>query len=285
MTAGPPQVIAEIEAALREHGMGRCRLLPLSRFQGTKRGRYTFRAESEDGSRVKARHLATAEAARELERLRRGLEPAFAPVLARHGAVLLEQWVEGRRFATDDAEARAEEAGALLGRLHLRPLEVAAPPEQSTAGYLTTAEADLGQLREAERLSGDEADLLLSALKRLDPGTFRSVLVHRDFCAENFLIDSAGRLAVIDNEWFEVGAAGFDLGRTFHRWPMPEATWRRFLSGYGSAGAEPEPLDFWMIASTVFGARVYLRLSPDEVPPLLELLRALIEGRRLPLSR
>lgn len=284
MNAEPPQVIAEIAAALREAGLGRCRLLPLSRFQGTKRGRYTFLAESEGGSRVKARHLATTEAARELERLRRGLEPAFAPVLGRHGPVLLERWVEGRQLDADDADARAEEAGALLGRLHVRPLEIAAPPQQSTAGYLATAEADLGQLRKAERLSGDEADLLLSALGRLDPGAFRSVLVHRDFCAENLLIDSADRLAVIDNEWFEVGAAGFDLGRTFHRWPMSEATWKRFLAGYGSTGADPEPLDFWMIASTLFGARVYLRVSPGELPPLLELLRQLSEGRRLPLA-
>ena len=135
MTEAPPAVIREIEAALREQGLGACRLDPLSRFQGTKRGRYAFLAEAEDGSRVKVRHLAAVEAAEQLERLREGLEPAFVPVLARHGPILIERWIEGRAPSAEEAEARAEEAGALLGRLHARPLGAAAPAEQGTAGY------------------------------------------------------------------------------------------------------------------------------------------------------
>ena len=284
MTEAPPAVIREVQAALREQGLGACRLVPLSRFQGTKRGRYAFLAEADDGSPVKVRHLAAVEVAEQLERLREGLEPAFAPVLARHGPVLTERWIEGRTPTAEEAEARAEEAGALLGRLHARPAGSAAPAEQGTAGYRASAEADLEQLSGAGELTERETASLLSALGRLDPGSFRSALIHRDFCAENFLIDDRDRLVVIDNEWFEVGAPGFDLGRTFHRWPMSEDGWRRFLAGYGSAAAEPEALDFWTIASTLFGARVYLRVSPPQLPPLLALLRQLSEGRRLLLS-
>lgn len=286
MSETPAAVTEEIEATLEEHRLHTVRLVPISRFHGTKRGRYTFLSEGEDGSRVKVRYLVTSEAARKLEELRSGLEPAFAPVLHRRGAVLVERWVEGRPLSTEEAEARAEGAGALLGRLHARTVADGIPAEQSTAGYLERAEADLGELREAGRLSEEEADSLLAALGRLDPGLFRGVLVHRDFCPENFILDSAGRLCVVDNEWFEIGAAGFDLGRTFHRWPMPEQeVWSRFLAGYRSACAEPEALDFWTIASTLFGARSYLRLDSSRLPPLLALLRELRAGRNPVVAR
>jgi hypothetical protein len=279
VTEAPAQVIAEIEAALRAEGLVSCRLLPVSRYQGSKRGRHAFLAEAADERRVKVRHLVEEPVAAELERLRRGLEPAFAPVLARHGAVLVEPWVDGRPFDEDDAETRTAEAGGLLGRLHGRALEAEEVPiEQSTSRYLEQAEADLRPLLASGELSGRAGDLLRGRLLRLDPGRFRPALVHRDFCAENFVIDTDGRLAVIDNEWFEVGAAGFDVGRTFHRWPMPEAAWAAFLAAYRAGGGDPEPLEFWAIAATLFGARVFLQVSPERLPPLLALLRGLVEG-------
>jgi Ser/Thr protein kinase RdoA (MazF antagonist) len=285
VTAPPAAVAAEIEAALRRQGLGPCRLTPLSRYQGTKRGRYAFLAESSDGRRVKVRHLASCEAAEEVEGLRRKLEPAFAPVLARHGAVLVEAWVEGRPLEDREAGSYAEEAGALLGRLHGLALEGSGQAELSTSDYLARAEADLGKLSDAGELDDRQAASLRAALGRQDPGSFPGAVIHRDFCGENFIVDGDGRLVVIDNEWFVVGAAGFDVGRTFHRWPMPQAAWRRFLAAYRGAGADPEPLEFWAIVSALFGARVWLQFSPERLPPLRALLHDLSEGRPLPAAR
>jgi hypothetical protein len=268
----PPEIAAEIHFALRTEGLSQAQLSPLSRYQGTKRGRYAFLAESPDGARVKVRHLGSRAAAEEVEGLRRGLEPAFAPVLARHGAVLIERWVEGRPLGAGEAEAYAEEAGALLGRLHAAALPAGAAREQSTADYRRRAEADLGRLRDAGQLDGARAAALERRLHSLDPGSFRAAIIHRDFCGENFVLDGAGRLAVIDNEWLVVGSAGFDVGRTFHRWPLPEAAWRDFLAAHARSGVDPEPLAFWAIVSALFGARVWLGLSPERLPPLITLL-------------
>jgi hypothetical protein len=282
MSEAPSEVIAGVTAALEEHGADHWRLEPISRFQGMKHGRYAFFAEAADGTRLKVRHLPSADAARELERLRAGLEPSFSPVLRRTGPVLVEAWIEGRELRGEDAERHAHEAGGLLARLHATPLE-APDRSASTSRYRETAEADLAQLHEAGDVEAEEAESLRAALRRLDPGSFPAALIHRDFCAENFILDGAGRLRVVDNEWLEVGAAGFDLGRTFHRWPMPREAWQRFLEGYRTVAAIPDALDFWMLASTLFGARVFARVSRPELPPLLELLRALRQDRAEPL--
>ena len=45
------------------------------------------------------------------------------------------------------------------------------------------------------------------ALDRLDPGSAPAALIHRDFCAENMLIDREGRLRVIDNDADMTGEA------------------------------------------------------------------------------
>ena len=92
------------------------------------------------------------------------------------------------------------------------------------------------------------------------------------------MIDEGGRLTAIDNEWFTIGAAGFDLARTYHRWLMPAAVWARLLDGYLSAAAPPEAMQFWMIASTLWGARVYVQVMLSWAPPLIDLLRELAEG-------
>ena len=42
---------------------------------------------------------------------------------------------------------------------------------------------------------------------------------------------------MIDNEWLGVDAAGVDLGRSWSRWPLPDAAWRRFLQRLRPHGA------------------------------------------------
>jgi hypothetical protein len=281
VSAGAARAESEIEAALDAHGFEPRRLVPISLFQGdNKGGRYAFLVECDDGRRVKARHLGDEEEARRLCELREGLEPAFAPVLGRRGAVLLETWVDGVDAGAEEAERRSAEAGGLLGRLHAMPLAGGAGRPQDTAPAGRGAERDSELLVGGGALSEAEAGSLLAELAASDPRSFSPALIHRDFCRENFVVDERGGLVVVDNEWFEIGAPGLDLGRTFHRWPMSRAAWERFLDAY-EAAHEPVPaLRFWMIAAALWGARVYLQVMPARLPPLQALLRSLGAGER-----
>lgn len=276
----PDQVQRDVEAALDAHGLGPCRLWPISPLPGRNGGRLAYRAQAQDGRVVKARHLTSREEAARLCALRAGLEPAFAPILARYGAVLVEEWVDGRQLPTDEgAEARAEEAGALLGALHVTPLPADAPSRLPTASWRERAAADLGTLGAAGCLTRHQVARLGGELVRHDPGSARAALIHRDFCAENMVVDGDGRLRIIDNEWLMIGPGEFDLERTQHRWPMSEDAWARFRHGHSSVAPEPEALGFWTVVATLFGARVFLQADPRRLEPLVVALRTLAGER------
>ena len=280
LTAAPPAVEQEVAAALEQHGFRAERLLPISAFGGEKRGRHAFRVDCTDGTTVKARYLGDPEVAARLCVLREGLGPAFAPVIARDGATLIEEWVDGRDLAAEETGDRAAGTGAILGSLHARPLadgDAVVP----TAEWLATARRDLALLVDGGEVS-EGAGALEARLADADPGSFSAALIHRDFCPENLIVDRDGELRVIDNEWFMVGPPGIDLGRTYHRWPapVPRAIWGRFLDGYGSAAPQPPALDFWMLAAALWGARVYMQHKPGRLDPLRVLLAELAGGER-----
>jgi Ser/Thr protein kinase RdoA (MazF antagonist) len=228
------------------------------------------------------RHFSTCEDARRHFELRAGLEAAFAPALARHGSVLIEEWVEGLPLTELDGDRRAEEAGALLGRLHGRQLGLDVPSRISTRKWSDGAESDLEILTTARTLTFAEAAGLRAEIRRRDPGEARAALIHLDFCAENMLIDRRGKLRVIDNELLSINPAVLDLGRTFHRWPMSERAWIRFFEGYRSSfPSEPEPTGFWRIAAALTGTRVFLQRSPQRVDESVALLRRFADGKSL----
>ena len=83
---------------------------------------------------------------------------------------------------------------------------------------------------------------------------------------------------MVDNEWFEAGAAGYDLARSFARWPMPAAVRSRFLDGYGDRTEIPESLEFWAAVEALSSARVYRRVEPLRAEPFLATLRELARG-------
>lgn len=272
----------EIDRALERHGMTPREAVLISPLGERKGVRFAYRVELEDGERVKARHFGSEDAARRVFALHAGLEDAFARPLLRSGAVVIEEWIEGTSLGDRDAEAWVEEAGRLLGRLHRTPLGADVPPTASTRPWRAAAESDLALLGEAGQLAAPDVASLRAAIARRDPGVARAVLIHKDFCAENMLIDGRGRLRVIDNEQLDVAPAGFDLGRTFHRWPMADATWSRFLRAYRScAPAPPEATAFWKLVASLETTRVFLQRLPARLDPSLALLRRFAKGRSL----
>jgi len=277
----PSEVIREIEEALGQLGVQPRRLVLISPLRRHKGRRCAYRVDAEDGRIVKARQFESCEEARRQRELRAGLEAAFAPVLAQHGCVLLEEWIDGVPLTERDPDSHADAGGALLGRLHAQPLGPDVPAAFDTRKWTAAALSDLGVLATAEVLEPQTVAALQAEIRRRDPGTARAALVHSDFCAENMLIDTRGQLRVIDTEQLAVAPAGFDLGRTFDRWPMSAAAWTRFRRGYqSSAPAAVEAIGFWKIVAALVGARVRHKRTPARLDAALVLLRRLAEDGR-----
>jgi Ser/Thr protein kinase RdoA (MazF antagonist) len=280
--AGSPGACAladDVRAALAQHGFAPCRAALLSPLGDRKGRRCAYRVETEDGRVVKARLFESPEEARRVLALRAGLEGAFAPALARLGAAVLEEWIDGVPLLELDWEAWVEPAGALLGRLHARPLPPDAPATSPTRPWIESATSDLEMLGATGRLASTEVERLRAAIRERDPGASRTALAHLDFCADNMVIDVHGWLRVIDNEMLAVRPPGFDLARTFLLWPMAPDAWARFRRGYRSAAPiEPEAAAFWRLVATLQGARIFLSLSPTRAAACVALLRRLLAG-------
>jgi Ser/Thr protein kinase RdoA (MazF antagonist) len=265
-----------VEAALVSLGV-RATSLELVSPLGTLKGmRFAYRVETADGQTVKARHLGSSEYADDLCALRCHLDPAFAPVLDRSGAVIVEEWIQGSMLGELDPTPWFEPAGVLLGQLHHARLDA---NETSTQSWTEAALSDLALLADANHLTTTEASALRDCLAASDPGTARLGLIHKDFCADNIVIDTAGALRVIDNELLAIDPIGFDLGRTFHLWPMDDNARTAFDRGYRSVGAAPsEAAGYWRIVATLVGGRVFLTRSRVRLDEALRLLRRYADG-------
>lgn len=270
---------SEVHAALVHLGL-RATSVELVSPLGTRKGvRFAYRVETADGATVKARHLDTPAYADRVCALGRGLEPAFAPVIARHGSVVIEEWVDGTALVEVDPTPWYEPAGALLGRLHRARPDAGTT---STRSWTEAARSDLALLEDAGELSAREAAAIRARLDSTDPGTARLGLVHKDFCADNMVIDPTGALRVIDNELLAIEPIGFDLGRTFHLWPMDDVARSAFDRGYRSAGPPPsEDPDYWRTVATLLGGRVFLTRSRVRLDGTVHLLRRLADGECL----
>jgi Ser/Thr protein kinase RdoA (MazF antagonist) len=256
-------IVHEIKVALVREGIRHRRIVPMAAVVPGK-GRYSFRVELEGGVSIKARLLETADAALRLFELRGGLDEAFAPAIASHGRVILEAWIEGQPLT--DAEEWVEEAGSLLGRLHIR---YPSNREPETRTWRERGIDALDNLSGPGMLDAEQVGSLRATLCRCDPERERAVLVHLDFCGENMVIDGRGRLRVIDNEWMMFEPAGLDLARTFSRWPMSEGAAERFLRAYRDvAEIDLGSLPFWQIAVAAFTARFRIATERDPSLPL-----------------
>jgi aminoglycoside phosphotransferase (APT) family kinase protein len=282
MIAPPPETTREIENALARHGTRPRAIRLVSTLQERKGRRWAYRVDADDGRVVKARLFENDDVARLAFELRNGLEEAFAPALARYGAVLIEEWIDGVPLNDLDPEARAGEAGALLGRLHAMPLAAGASVTFATHRWRERAESDLVLLETAGRLDSREIAALRAEVGRRDPAEARAVLAHLDFCADNMLVDGRGRLRVIDNELVSVAPAALDLARTFDLWPLPDPAWARFRGGYEStAPSRPKASGFWRIVTALMSARIFLHRSPERLDAALARLRRFVAGEGL----
>jgi thiamine kinase-like enzyme len=253
----------------------------ISTFRSPGYRRATYRIELRDGRTIKARLLENETTARSLSMVRRSLPDAFAPVIARHGRVLLEEWVHGEALDVEKLNpARLAEAGALLGDLHARARHDGQELHQvcDTAAHRDSAVQSLQRVAAAGALEHGMAEDLSRTIRRLDPGRARFGLAHLDFCGENMVIDTDGRLRVVDNERVGVDALSFDLARAWYRWALPAAAWASFQSAYAARLPWNDPLEamsFWRLRAVAGAAAVRLRHCPDRAETAVQSLRRL----------
>jgi aminoglycoside phosphotransferase (APT) family kinase protein len=260
---------AEIKQAIRIEGMTGAEVELISPLGVRKGRRLSYRVETAART-IKLRLLDSLEAAEELERISADLDDAFVPIIRRHGRVTVEPWVVGAGLEGEAAGA-IEPAAAILARLHVGTRAVATGDGNSP--WLAAAESDLQSLIEAGLVEADLAARVRARLDDLHRDDAPACVIHRDFCPENMLIDSTGEIRVIDNEWLAVGPPALDLGRTFHRWPMDENGWVRFLAVYSDVAGEPQDLGLWMLVAGLFAARVAVKLVPDQLDRALAMIR------------
>jgi aminoglycoside phosphotransferase (APT) family kinase protein len=193
--------------------------------------------------------------------------------------VLLEAWIEGDVLGPGQATAaRLAEAAALLASLHSVPsaLGVSFPAPRSTIPERRAAEDAARHLRGEGRLSAAEIDCIGATLARLDPQRSLSGLVHTDFCGENMVIDTAGRLRVIDNERMGIGPLGLDFARTWYRWMLPPPDWETFAASYRACmphDRPPRDFAFWCLVATLNSAALFSRIDSTRARLPIESLR------------
>jgi Ser/Thr protein kinase RdoA (MazF antagonist) len=263
--------------------------VPLSSSLGPGATPRVHRVALADGRVVKVRrtdeHVDAPLVARILAALR---HPAFAPPLALHDGALIEEWIEGAPLDDPPGDDALAQAGDLLGRLHALesldglPLHDMAP----TARELWRIEHDLEIVARAGALERETARRLLARAVECDPGAALTGVCHRDFCAENLIVDGRGRLRVVDNETVTIAALDFDLQRTAYRWALPAERWAVFLDAYRAHREPPDDGDaalFWRLRAVTLSASFRVtRGAPTAAAPLAELRRLgeVYAGRR-----
>lgn len=257
---------------------------PLTTLSSRRSARACFRLELTNGERFKLRRHEHESRVEDLTWLRRHLnDGAFTSILAHRGDLTLESWIDGRPLAELTlADDQLVQAARILGDLHAtkRLGEEAFPIERATAFYMQNVVSGLNALADAAALRPTEAEHLTARARRADPGRSSFGLLHNDFAADNLVVDDAGKVWCIDYESLDVGAFGYDIGRTLYRWPMSPPQWRTFLSSYAAHGGsriDDEPLVFWRIAGMVASARYRLTYETADLSTAIDALRRLLD--------
>lgn len=224
----------------------------------------TYRVTFRNGTRAKARFWPRYKDAGFMSQMLERLpSDRFPRMLAVDSRATLEQWFDGApingRITTAE---NLLEGGRLLGLIH----KTNPPIDKSQQGYLSTndctrrLEANLVQLVSQKIIDRRLSAKIWEVAIARRPVHAHYGLAHRDFCGENLLIRQ-GKVCCIDNATFTTLALDEDLARTWYRWPMTDANWRIFLTGYAET-RDVEPFLqyglFWK--ANVLTASILLRL-------------------------
>jgi Ser/Thr protein kinase RdoA (MazF antagonist) len=197
------------------------------------------------------------------------------------GLCHLTEWIPGETPSPDDPEV-LRRIGGLLGAVHAA--EVTAEITRFGFRYEKWEqrnEANAALLLDSGALTRAEAGTLLARLAAAAPDDSQWTIIHADLAPENLVFGAYGDFFLVDNENLSVDAPGFDLARTWYRWPMTGSLSEAFLSGYREF-ADPGPFlsfaEFWTLSVLLEAAcfRVAGK-TPDAAVPL-EPLRRLIDG-------
>lgn len=251
--------------------------------------RATFRLDFSDGHRLKGRRFDDpAHAARMRALVRQLALPGLPRILALRGAAVLEEWVPGTPLDRVRATPRLlRHAGRLLGAIHAvdgqGTLGPAPPTPEARCALI---ERSLAELAALSLLAHDQARRLLDAARAHRPVHQDVGIIHRDFCAENLVLDARGGLHVVDNGTLTVDARDFDLARTWYRWPMTPTQRRTFEEGYGPCrdlASFHAHSPFWSVAVLVDAALFrHHAKTADPAAPLRHLQEALRRPGRSP---
>ncbi len=213
--------------------------------------RQTFRLRFAGGLVLKGRRLDREEDARRIDELTRRLDGRwFTPPIARHGAALLEPWVNGVTLDRHGpTPTLLRECGQALGSVHAVQEDLEGHVQGwQPDGRLANVVLRLERLATQGALSARMSRRLAGIARAELPGSAATGIVHRDLMPRNVIIDASGAPRVVDNGSINLGAHDFDLARTAYLWPMAGEHEDEFRAGYAdSAGRSPVPSRFWMI--------------------------------------
>lgn len=271
------ELIGMIEREMNS-GVVSCRLVTSLRGPSLRRA---YCVDLRDGRRIKVRQLWKTQRAGEIEQYLGLMQRRnFPAVLARSGAILLLEWIDGETLNCIPASADLyRRCGRLLARLHSTPVE----PEPSAEGLLPRVaprvRADVAALRDWRLLSPQEAAHLEQDLRQLLPRQAQPCLIHGDFCGENLVSGPNGEIFSIDNEALGIGYAESDLARALLRWSLSPEAQRALLAGYQEEReleSFQQHCQFWQLVSLIRSVRFRYRCRDADYRPALTRLRQAI---------
>jgi aminoglycoside phosphotransferase (APT) family kinase protein len=276
-----PNIGPELSSVSAGVGVPLVSMIPLTRWPSAVRRRGAWRLRFADGSVLKGVLFDSPAAADRVELILRALgDRHFPQVLARGGAAMLLPWVEQRAFSNHPfGPAELRRCAQVQGWMHsLDAAHLSGAGADTTESWWTRLEAASEHLeQQGGRLSTDARRLLVLAREHSPTRTARGI-VHGDLCAENIVVQSPERLFVVDNETLHVAAPDYDLARTWYRWPMLAADWRRYLSAYAEQRSPAQfeaHFVYWAALVLIESARWHLMLATGGAGIPLRRLRAL----------
>jgi hypothetical protein len=273
---------ADLVALIHDRDAPLLRCTEITALPSPVRKRGSFLLEFADGTKLKGRRLKSAEHARKVECLQGESGPGYAKILARRGDAQLQEWVNGVPLASiaSISTSTMTRCGQMLGTLHradFRHLVDAPLPRVMDLWDKLESNADI--LCQGRQL---DAALARGALDLADahrPKTMTVGIIHKDFSAENIVLDTVDAPICVDNANLALGPCDFDLARTWYLWPMTRADRACFVQGYKehrSLDTFQEHFSFWAVCALIGSASTRFRSRTHRVQEPIQRLATLL---------